>query len=87
MAGFALIECHERLLLAGADDRIALPVPEAFAAIDDGRALLDRHLVGYATASFALPVTLFAELLAAQGAMQGASGTLVGADALVFGAP
>ena len=56
-----------RLLLAGADDQIAFPVAEAFPAIDDGRALLDRHLVGDAAASFAPAVTLFAGLLAAQG--------------------
>lgn len=55
VARFALIERHERLLLAGADDLIAFPVAEAFAIIDDSRALRDRHLAGDAAASFALP--------------------------------
>jgi len=67
---FALIEYHERLLLAGAGEQIAFPVAEAFAAIDDDRALLDRYLLGDAAASFVSPVALFAYLLVVQGAMQ-----------------
>lgn len=87
IAGFALIERHERLLLVGADDQISFQIAEAFAAIDDSRALLDRHLVGDAAASYTPAITLFAGLLATQGAMQGAraAGRIVGVDALVDG--
>src|ERR1019366_9987323 len=85
VTGLAFVERDERLLLTGADDQIAFPVAEAFAAIDDGRALLDRHLVGDGAASFTSPVTFFARLLAAQGVMQGAAGMLVGIDPLVAG--
>ena len=56
VTGLAFVERDARLLLTGADDQVAFPVAVAFAAIDDGRALLDRHLAGDGAASFTSPV-------------------------------
>lgn len=60
--------------------QIGLPVAEAFAAIDDGRTVLDRDLVGNDAASVASAIP-FAPCLPAQGA----TGTAIGVDALTKG--
>ena len=61
------------MLLSGADDRVRLPVTEALAATDDGRAFVGRDLVGNRATSATITITLLAELLATQGTMQGAA--------------
>ena len=83
VTGLAFVERDERLLLTGADDQIALPVAEASAAVDDGRTLLDRDLVGDGAASLAPAVALPAYLLTAQGAVQGAAVSFIRVDALL----
>lgn len=85
VAGLALVECDECLLMAGADHQIGFPVAEALAAIDNGVALLDRHLVGDSAASVAATITLSAGLLATRGAVQCATSAPVGVDALIDG--
>lgn len=66
VAGCAFVECHERLLLACADDQIALPVAKARTLGHDGRTLVDRNPVGYGATSFSASIALLAEFLAAQ---------------------
>jgi hypothetical protein len=53
------------LALACADDQIALPVAKACTLGHDGRALVDRNLIGYRATSFSTTVTLLAAFLAA----------------------
>ena len=79
----ALVNRNERLFLAGADNKVRLPVAKASTLGHDGGAQIDGDLVGNRTASLASAVTLFADLLAAQGVMQCTASTLVGVDALV----
>lgn len=45
IARLAFVDRNKCLPMGGADDQIGLPVAEATARIDDGRALLDRHLI------------------------------------------
>ena len=85
VAGLALVECDECLLMAGADHQIGFVVAEALTAIDNGGALLDRHLVGDSAASVAATITLSAGLLATRGAVQCATSAPVGVDALIDG--
>jgi len=85
IARLAFIDRNESLLMTGTNHQIGLPVAEAFAAIDNGRALVDRHLVGDGAAPFASAIALTPHLLATQGAMQGAAGAPVGVDALIDG--
>jgi len=85
IVGFTFIEGDQRLLTAGTDDQIGLPVAEAAARIDDGWALLDGHLIGNGAAPVAATIAFPSHFLAAQGAVQHAPGTPVGVDALVGG--
>lgn len=85
VARLAFIDRHESLLMAGADNQIGFPVAEALATIDNGRALVNRHLIGDGAASFASAIALAPHLLATQGAVQGAAGAPVGVDALIDG--
>lgn len=82
-AGRSLVKRNERLLVAGADDQIALPVVKAATLFHDGGSQLDGHLIGNRASSFASAVALPACLLAAQGAMQGTTSTIVGIDRLI----
>lgn len=85
IAGFAFIEGNQRLLMAGADDQIGLPVAEAATRIDDGRALLDGHLIGNGAAPVAATIAFPSHFLAAQSAVQHTPDAPVGVDALVDG--
>lgn len=53
IARLAFIERNESLLMTGTNNQTGFPVAEAFVAIDEGRALLDRPLIGDGAASFA----------------------------------
>lgn len=83
IARLALVERNECLPMVRADDQITFPVAETFAAIDDGRTLLNRHLIGNGAAPLANPVALPTRFLAAQRTVQSAAAALVGVDALV----
>jgi hypothetical protein len=78
IARSAFIQCNERLLLTCANHQITLPVAEAAPLSHNDGTQIDGHLVGNRAAPFASAVALPARLLAAQSAMQGAAGTLVG---------
>ena len=80
-----LVHRDESLLLSGANDQVRLPIAKAVAVADDSWAFVDRDLVWNRAASITPSITLFAELLATQGMMQGATGALVGVDTLVDG--
>ena len=72
------------MLLASADNQIALPVAESFALADDSWTLVDRDLIGDGgTPLTATAITFPAGLLAAQGVAQSAARPLVGVDTLV----
>lgn len=81
----AFIERDQCLLLTRADHQIAFPVAEAAPFSHDSWAQIDGHLIGDRTAPFATAITFAARLLAAQRAMQGAPGALVGIDVLIDG--
>lgn len=85
IAGLAFVEGDQRLLMASTDDQIGFPVAKAAARIDDGRALLDGHLVGNGATPVAATIAFPTYLLAAQGAVQHASGTPISIDALIDG--
>lgn len=85
VTGFSFIERDQGLLVAGTDDQIGFPIAEPLAAIDDGRALLDRDLVGDSAPPVAAAIAFATQLLTAQDAMQRPAGTLVGVDTLVDG--
>lgn len=85
IARHTLVHRDKGLLLSGTDDQVCLPVAKALAAIDDDWAFIDRDLVGYRATSVTTAITLLAELLATQGTIQNAAGTLVGVDPLVDG--
>lgn len=80
-----LVHCDEGLLLSGANDQVRLPVTETLAATDDRWTFVDRDLVGNRAASITTSIALLAELLAAQGTVQGATGAFVRVDTLVDG--
>jgi len=79
----ALIERHQRTLLAGSDDEIRLPVTEALLGLDNGGALVNRGLVGDGATPFVAPVALPPGLLTTQGLMEAAAGFLVLVDVLI----
>ena len=83
VAGCAFVDRDQCLLLSGADDQIRLPIAEAATLGHDGRAQIDGDLIGDGAASLTDAITLSPDLLAAQGAVQRATGSLVGVDALV----
>ena len=85
IAGRALVERDKCLLMAGADDQISLPVAEATTLSHNGGAQINGDLIGNHAASLTDSVTLPARLLAAQGAMHGATSALVGIDTLIDG--
>ena len=64
-----LVHRDEGLFLSGADDQVRFPVTEALAATDDGWAFVDRDLVGNRATSVTTAITLLADFLTAQGAM------------------
>ena len=84
-AGLSPVERDQRLLVTGANHQVGFPVAEACSPIDDGGALLNRHLIGDRAASIAAPMALSACLLATQGAVQCAARAPVSVDALVDG--
>jgi len=85
VARLAFVDRNESLLMAGADNQIGFPVAEALATIDNGRALVNRHLVGDGAASFASAIALTPHLLATQGTMQDTARAPVGVDVLIDG--
>jgi len=46
IAGLSFIERNESLSMTGTDNKIGFPVAEALATIDNGRTLVNRHLIG-----------------------------------------
>jgi len=70
IAGLALGQCHQSTPMALADHGISLPVPETAFAIDDGRALINRYLVGDDATPVIGPIALAPELLTAQEPVQ-----------------
>ena len=83
IAGSPLVDGNQSLLMAGADHQIGFPIAETLASVSDLRSLVNRHLIWDRAAPFAARITLSACLLAAQGAVQRSTGTLVGIDALI----
>ena len=83
IAGCALVEGDQCLLMSCADHGVSLPVAKAGTCIHDGRALLDRHLIGNGASPLTGAISFLPGLLATQGSMQGATPSLVGIDALV----
>ena len=69
--------------MACTDDQITLPVTEASTFGYNGGAPINRHLIWNRAAAFTNSVAFPARLLAAQGVVQGATGTLVGIDTLI----
>ena len=77
IAGRALVERDECLMLTGSDDQIALPVAKALALIDEGRTFVDGDLVrDGASALLATPIAFPPGFLAKQGEVQGAPAAL-----------
>ena len=85
VTGLAFVERDQGLSMVGSDDQIGLPITESFSAIDDGRAQLDRDLVGDRAPSVSATIAFAAQLLTAQDAMQHPASTLVCVDTLVDG--
>jgi hypothetical protein len=81
IAGRTFVNRDEFLLLSGTYDQIRLPVTEAATLGHDGRPQIDGDLVGDSAASLTAAITLSSGLLAAQGAVQCATGSLVGVNA------
>ena len=83
IAGNTFVERNECLTVLGADDQIGLPVTETFAAVGYFRTQVNLDLIRDRPPPLTNAVALSSSLLAAQSAVQGSTGSLVGIDTLV----
>ncbi len=67
---FALDQCDQSTPVALTDHRVTLPVTKAPLAIDNGWAIINRDLVGDATAPVIRPIALAPDLLTTQKTVQ-----------------